>query len=95
MAKGYSVLPRNRNWLFQSVQFVFFPLSFRQVVGSVSILDGGNSGKIKHDKEAYGSSGLESVFYSLVCYRRKMVKIASRFLFHRFLDVGDTRFLKS
>ena len=50
----------------QSVQFVFFPLSFRQVVGSVSILDGGNSGKIKHDKEAYGSSGLESVFYSLV-----------------------------
>ena len=47
MAKGYSVLLRNRNWLFQSVQFVFFPLSFRQVVGSVSILDGGNSRKIK------------------------------------------------
>jgi hypothetical protein len=34
----YNVSPRNRNWPFRSVMFLFCPVSVRQVVGSVSIL---------------------------------------------------------
>ena len=48
----------------RTVQFLFCPLSFRQVVASVSILDRGNWDNIKSRQKA--NKGSDSVFYSLV-----------------------------